>query len=845
MKNSMFITLIICVLSFSVSFQNVIQAQCTADHSELKNWYNNNQGSTWGVNWGQNINDATMQNWEGITLNSSGCVQKIDLQGKSLKGTLPNFNLPSLTSLFLYGGEITGALPPLTACASLTQLVIVQQKISGTIPNFTQPKLAELSLEGNALTGTIPNTFPTSLTTLFLSNNKLSGEIPNFDLPNLIKFSAATNLLTGALPSFVSCKQLESISLSGNKIISLPNLLILSKLGILDLSKNQLSGTIPTLNFPKLTRLDLSKNKFIGSVPSFEKNPALTFLKLAENQLSGEIPKFNLPALRDLDLSFNLLTGAVPNFSLPELGGLYLNNNQLSGNLPNFALPNLVYCNLSINQITGNLPPWNLLKLNNLNLNDNQITGNLPVMTLPNLTSLSAMKNKITGGLENLDTPKMFELILDDNQIAGQIPALKAPNLYRLSLANNKINGIAADLTLTKLNSIYLGKNNLTGLFPQLSFPLLTIFDASNNQLDSCVKNFPTYPKLKRTNVLGNKLTFDDLLRTDMTFYEFYAPQDSCGKVLVLTTMLGANVTIPCGIDNGIATNTYKWSKLNDANFSQTGRNLVFTNFQTSNAGSYFCEIKNPGAANLTLSRRLVKIISTPLFSYTKVDNICSADKSGSILIAASGGTAPYSFQWTKNGILLSDKTQTINNLANAKYSVTVTDNKGISDTTSIIIASAKNTPKPVIAENNAVLSTSVSGQYQWFLNGKAITNATQSSYKPTQNGTYSVSVTDNACGAMSSNYEFKSIATEESIINTFNVFPNPISQNIYIQSNNNQLISKLTLKNSIGQIILAKAIKTPSENETLDVSSISEGSYFLEIYQEKEGLLKVVKIVK
>jgi hypothetical protein len=262
-----------------------------ADHIELMNWYNSNNGSTWTVNWNtapQSITDPTMTGWTGITKDASGCVAAIGsvtgtLNNKNISGSLPNFNLPNLQ-----------------------YLVLGSNQLSGTIPNFNLPNLQYLVLGFNQLSGTIPNFNLPSLQYLVLSNNQLNGTIPNFNLPNLQQLS---------------------------------------------LGNNQLSGAIPNFNLPSLQYLYLYSNQLSGAIPNFNL-PNLQGLYLGNNQLSGTIPNFNLPNLQGLSLTNNQLSGTIPNFNLPNLQVIILSNNQLSGTIPNFNLPQLLTFSVQDNQFT-------------------------------------------------------------------------------------------------------------------------------------------------------------------------------------------------------------------------------------------------------------------------------------------------------------------------------------------------------------------------------------------------------------------------------------------------------------------------------------------------------------
>jgi Secretion system C-terminal sorting domain len=203
------------------------------DSLELVSLYNATGGGNWTNEW---ILTQPMTTWYGVTLNATGCVACIDLdgiedcnatsgQGNNLNGTIPNLNLPNLQTLSLQRGAFANAF------------------LSGTIPNFNLPNLVTLNLQSNQLSGAIPNFNLPNLVNLYLSSNQLSGTLPNFNLPKLVNLEISDTQLSGTIPNF-----------------NLPNLQVLA------LSSNQLSGAIPNFNLPNLRNLYLNSNQLSGCI---------------------------------------------------------------------------------------------------------------------------------------------------------------------------------------------------------------------------------------------------------------------------------------------------------------------------------------------------------------------------------------------------------------------------------------------------------------------------------------------------------------------------------------------------------------------------------------------------
>ena len=192
--------------------------------------------ATGGANWRSNRNwlsNTPLDQWYGVTTNSSDRVTELELSFNGLTGQLPAQlgNLSSLRRLDLSDNELNGQLPPeLGNLSNLEELDLWLNQLSGPLPpelgNLSS--LEDLNLWNNRLSGPIPaqlgNLF--SLTYLGLGANRLSGSIPSElgRLGNLTGLSLSDNRLTGEIP---------------------PELGDLSNLASLYLSGNQLTGCIP------------------------------------------------------------------------------------------------------------------------------------------------------------------------------------------------------------------------------------------------------------------------------------------------------------------------------------------------------------------------------------------------------------------------------------------------------------------------------------------------------------------------------------------------------------------------------------------------------------------------
>jgi len=94
-------------------------------------------------------------------------------------------------------------------------------------------------------------------------------------------------------------------------------------------------------------------------------------------------------------------------------------------------------------------------------------------------------------------------------------------------------------------------------------------------------------------------------------------------------------------------------------------------------AGSYQCIVTDANGCSLTLS---VNILSNPLPTLLTSTQPACGDGNGNAIVVASGGTAPYSYQWNPGG----STSASISNLVAGAYQCTVTDANGCSQTATV-----------------------------------------------------------------------------------------------------------------------------------------------------------------
>nr|MBA3706625.1 T9SS type A sorting domain-containing protein [Bacteroidota bacterium] len=134
--------------------------------------------------------------------------------------------------------------------------------------------------------------------------------------------------------------------------------------------------------------------------------------------------------------------------------------------------------------------------------------------------------------------------------------------------------------------------------------------------------------------------------------------------------------------------------------------------------------------------------------------------------------------------------------------------------------------------------SSATSGN-QWYLNGGLIPGATGQSYTPVQNGSYTVVVTGgNGCTASSVPYNMSSVGIAgQQKDSEITIYPNPASEKLFIQSS--EKIKTIKCVDYLGQLVDFKRTAN-----TIDISALPQGVYFLTITNEK-GNSETKKFVK
>jgi len=468
---------------------------------------------------------------------------------------------------------MTGTTPDFSNCQNLKELLIYENNLTGTIPNFNLPKLSTLKLQNNNLTGQIPDFSLTSLRWLELQFNQLSGTIPNFNLPNLETLYLFENSLSSPVPEFIDCQNLKRLNMAVNQLTDsvpnydLPNLEYFSvydnnfvapvpdfsncpKLKVIGLAKNQFSGTVPDYysDFPDINLVEVHVNNFTcGDIATnFAANSLInTFKYTPQNDVSCNFESDSLQLVSlyistdgenwtntwDLTQPMDswsgiilnedrrvteiimhndtFITGSLPDLDFPELTSFKLHGNRLTGNIPDFSgCPKLQYLWLYENQLTGSIPNFDLEDLQEIRLHFNTLSDTIPNFELDDLRILYLGFNQLTGTIPNFNLPLVRGIIIKNNQLSGSIPNFEnCLELWSLGVENNMLTGTIPDFALD-FGFFTAFNNQLSGTLPSFeNCPNLKFLWLNNNLLTGLIPDFSGCDNLQSLHLHENNFS--------------------------------------------------------------------------------------------------------------------------------------------------------------------------------------------------------------------------------------------------------------------------------------------------------------------------------------------------
>ncbi len=239
------------------------------------------------------------------------------------------------------------------------------------------------------------------------------------------------------------------------------------------------------------------------------------------------------------------------------------------------------------------------------------------------------------------------------------------------------------------------------------------------------------------------------------------------------TTIEGDNIVLT-GAASGSAPLSFQWSRNGIPIAGATSPTLTLSNVRVADSGAYVLTATNPAGIVASDAAAVVVNLAPPIITMQPRSQTILVGEPVTFTVAANG-SAPFTYQWRKNGANIAGATGASFGIASLQlndagaYTVVVSNGAGfvISDPATLIVTT---TPVPpsiitqpmsitVVAGAQAQFTVAAEGssplEFQWRKDGAAIPGATNATYTiasatASDAGSYSVTVTNSAEGATS-----------------------------------------------------------------------------------------------
>jgi len=176
----------------------------------------------------------------------------------------------------------------------------------------------------------------------------------------------------------------------------------------------------------------------------------------------------------------------------------------------------------------------------------------------------------------------------------------------------------------------------------------------------------------------------------------------------------------------------------------------------------------------------------------------------------------------------------------------------GSCDSIIVLTLTVFSKPSPVVIKRgNDTLTTSVPFiSYQWLRNGVNIDSATSRTYIATQNGSYSVVVTDgNGCTNTSAAVTLQSVSINDIPENALiSLYPNPTSGNfnIRIEGIEGRLL-EIRLYDVYGNLVrmMNEEASAVQYSTNLNLGEYASGTYFIQLQFNDRNITRRIELVK
>ena len=231
---------------------------------------------------------------------------------------------------------------------------------------------------------------------------------------------------------------------------------------------------------------------------------------------------------------------------------------------------------------------------------------------------------------------------------------------------------------------------------------------------------------------------------------------------------------------------------------------------------------------------------ATPTITAASTTSFCQG---GSVSLTSSLNTGN---QWYHNGVAINGATaQTYTATQGGSYTVVTTINDCASPASATTVVIVTPLPaKPVITQTGNTLNSSAATGNQWYLNGVAISGATNQNYQVQAAGMYTVQTTQNNCSILSDPLNFVStaIASPSTWNGEVYAYPNPVARNLYIKNNGSRKLD-MQLVDALGKVVYRANITTATA--TIEMAGQPSGVYRLLVTDTNKQQTISINVIK
>jgi PKD repeat protein len=301
-----------------------------------------------------------------------------------------------------------------------------------------------------------------------------------------------------------------------------------------------------------------------------------------------------------------------------------------------------------------------------------------------------------------------------------------------------------------------------------------------------------------------------------------------------------------CGASNGVISVNTTTGGTSPYTYSIDGGSFGTANgFNGLPAATHTVTVQDVNGCLLSDTISLMNVGGPDSVTLSATDEHCSGSDGSITIVTVTGGTAP--FQYSLNGGVF-QTTTFFTGMGPGTYTIMTKDANGCSVPGTVTISTIPGPPTPTISQNGLMLSSSASSGNQWYLNGTLLPGETNQSITVTQNGDYTVVVTDAFnCSSTSAITQISNVGISETdLVRELKIFPNPSNGVFEVKMNLPEKADyTLEISSELGQLMHKETIRSNSGIYTRSFNFSKEGAavYYLTISDGKEKIMRKIVV--